>query len=104
MAPSTRRPLAPVTLGRLAGMPSRQQCASQAKAMASTQSAGTPWLCVLLTAQPGSSAARRIISVRLCAPPPQTRSSSVSLWALRKALAMLIAVSSSNVACTSASA
>src|SRR6218665_2226782 len=60
-APSTRGPAAPVTPGRLPGAPHSVWRASQAKAAASTCSAGRPRVSVATTRSAGLAACRRCI-------------------------------------------
>ena len=76
-------------------------CASQANAVASTQSGASPRASVVASGSGLSRARNRSIKSRLCAPPPQT---NTSLHAGRKrwiASAMPRVVSSASVACTS---
>ena len=66
MAPSTRAPLAPVTAGRLPGLAHRASLASQAKAIASTQSAGVPNALVVANDIFPNAAAMRVNELPFC--------------------------------------
>ncbi len=78
--PRTTGALAPVTAGRLPGLPMSDSCPRTAKAMASRAWSGTPQAAVVVTRMPAGSLCpimRRSVEFR--APPPATRTAAMGV-------------------------